>query len=93
MIKLIASDMDGLLLNNDHDIDKETVEAIRKAEEGRNNICHIYRGREYDSVKVVLDKHNIKAQCVLSNGAEYRDEDGNIIEVLNIKQRKVPGKL
>ena len=85
MIKLIASDMDGTLLNNDHDIDKETVEAIRKAEEA-GIIFAISTGREYDSVKVVLDKHNIKAQCVLSNGAEYRDEDGNIIEVLNIKQ-------
>ena len=33
MIKIIASDMDGTLLNNDHDIDKETVEAIKRAEE------------------------------------------------------------
>ena len=31
MIKLIASDMDGTLLNNRHEIDDETVEAIRKA--------------------------------------------------------------
>ena len=33
MIKLIASDMDGTLLNNRHEIDDETVEAIKKAEE------------------------------------------------------------
>ena len=78
MIRLIASDMDGTLLNNDHDIDIETVEAIRKAEEA-GIIFAISTGREYDSVKVLLDKHNIKAQCVLSNGAEYRDEDGNIL--------------
>lgn len=32
MIKLIASDMDGTLLNSNHEIDKETVMAINKAE-------------------------------------------------------------
>ncbi len=83
MIKLIASDMDGTLLNDKHDIDKETVEAIRKAEEA-GIIFAISTGREYESVKCVLDKHNIKCQCVLSNGAEYRDEEGNILEVINI---------
>ena len=85
MIKLIASDMDGTLLNSDHDIDKETVEAIRKAEEA-GIIFAISTGREYESVKGVLDKHNIKAQCVLSNGAEYRDEEGNILSVINIEK-------
>lgn len=32
MIKLIASDMDGTLLNTKHKIDKETVSAIKRAE-------------------------------------------------------------
>lgn len=83
MIKLIASDMDGTLLNDNHDIDRETVEAIRKAEEA-GIIFAISTGREYESVKEVLERHNIKAQCVLSNGAEYRDEDGNILDIINI---------
>ncbi|NFH69373.1 HAD family phosphatase [Clostridium botulinum] len=86
MIKLIASDMDGTLLNNNHDIDVETVEAIRKAEEA-GIIFAISTGREYDSVKGLLDKHNITCQCILSNGAEYRDEDGNILEVININEK------
>lgn len=87
MIKLIASDMDGTLLNNYHDIDKETVEAIKKAEEAGITFA-ISTGREYDSVKDILEKHNIKAQCILSNGAEYRDEDGNILEVININHER-----
>lgn len=86
MIKLIASDMDGTLLNNNHDIDVETVEAIRKAEEA-GIIFAISTGREYDSVKGLLDKHNIRCQCILSNGAEYRDEEGNILEVININEK------
>ena len=83
MIKLIPSDMDGTLLNSNHDIDKETIDAIREAEEA-GIIFAISTGREYDSVKEVLDKHNIKAQCILSNGAEYRDEEGNILDIVNI---------
>lgn len=85
MIRIIASDMDGTLLNDKHDIDKETVEAIRKAEEA-GIIFTISTGREYDSVKGILEKHDIKAQCVLSNGAEYRDEEGNILDVININE-------
>ncbi|VYU44949.1 Cof-type HAD-IIB family hydrolase [Clostridium tertium] len=85
MIKFIASDMDGTLLNGDHDIDKETVEAINRAENAGITFA-ISTGREYESVKGLLEKHNLRVQCVLSNGAEYRDEDGNILEVINIKE-------
>ena len=87
MIKLIASDMDGTLLNNRHEIDDETVEAIRKAEES-GIIFAISTGREYDNVEPFLKKHNIRCQCVLMNGAEYRDEDGKIIEEINIEKGK-----
>lgn len=83
MIKLIASDMDGTLLNSNHTIDKESIEAIKKAEE-RGIIFVIATGREYSGVKYLLDEKNIKCQCILSNGAEYRDEDGKIIDAINI---------
>ena len=85
MIKLIASDMDGTLLNDKHKIDKETVVAIKKAEEA-GIIFAISTGREYDTVEPVLKENNIKCQCVLMNGAEYRDEDGNILQEINIEQ-------
>jgi len=85
MIKLIASDMDGTLLNDKHDIDKETIEAIKRAED-KGIVFAISTGREYDSVKGVLEKHKIRCQCVLSNGAEYRDEDGNVIDYVNIDE-------
>lgn len=83
MIKLIASDMDGTLLNSKHEIDQKSVEAIKNAENA-GIIFAISTGREYENVEPFLKKHNIKCQCVLMNGAEYRDEDGNIVEVINI---------
>lgn len=84
MIKLIASDMDGTLLNAKHAIDKATVEAIKAAEKSGITFA-ITTGREYDSVKDHLLENDIRCQCILMNGAEYRDEDGNILEEINIE--------
>ena len=43
MIKLIASDMDGTLLNDDHMISDENLRAIRKAQEmGRHFTIAIF---------------------------------------------------
>lgn len=86
MIKLIASDMDGTLLNQKHKIDKETTVAIKKAEEA-GIVFAISTGREYYTVEPLLKENNIRCQCVLMNGAEYRDEDGNILEDINIEQK------
>lgn len=86
MIKLIASDMDGTLLNAKHAIDKATVEAIKAAEKSGITFA-ITTGREYDSVKDHLLENDIRCQCILMNGAEYRDEDGNILEEINIEQK------
>ncbi len=85
MIRFIASDMDGTLLNEKHKIDKETVIAIKKAEEA-GIVFAISTGREYETVEPLLKENNIKCQCVLMNGAEYRDENGNILEEINIEQ-------
>ena len=34
----------------------------------------------YGAVKSYLEECNLKCECILSNGAEYRDINGNIIE-------------
>lgn len=88
MIKLIASDMDGTLLNKEHDISKENLEAIRKVQAMGIHFA-IATGRDIDGVKPILEKHNIKCECILSNGAEYRDINGNIIEAINIEKSLV----
>ena len=79
MIKLIASDMDGTLLNDDHMISEENLKAIRKAQEMGRHFT-IVTGRDYGAVKSYLEECNLKCECILSNGAEYRDVNGNVIE-------------
>ena len=88
MIKLIASDMDGTLLNDDHMISEENLKAIRKAQEMGRHFT-IVTGRDYGAVKPYLDEYNLKCECILSNGAEYRDVDGNIIENVYMNKRSV----
>lgn len=85
MIKLIVSDMDGTLLNSNHQISKENLEAIRNAEEKGVHFA-IATGRAYSDVKPLLDENNLKCECILSNGAEYRDKDGNILEEVAIEK-------
>lgn len=88
MIKLIASDMDGTLLNDDHIISEENLKAIRKAQEMGRHFT-IITGRDYDAVKSYLEECNLKCECILSNGAEYRDVNGNVIESVYMNKERV----
>ncbi|WP_315081679.1 Cof-type HAD-IIB family hydrolase [uncultured Clostridium sp.] len=87
MIKLIVSDMDGTLLNSEHKISKENLEAIKKAEE-RGVHFAIATGRAYQDVKPFIDECDLECQCILMNGAEYRDENGKILENIYIDKEK-----
>ncbi|MDU4884459.1 Cof-type HAD-IIB family hydrolase [uncultured Clostridium sp.] len=88
MIKLIASDMDGTLLNDNHMISEENLKAIRKAQEMGRHFT-IVTGRDYGAVKSYLEECNLKCECILSNGAEYRDVNGNIIESVYMNKESV----
>ena len=88
LIKVIASDMDGTLLNSQHDITEENVKAILKAKELGVHFI-VATGRMYDGVKPFMDKHGIKCEYILMNGAEFRDENGELIESISMDKRKI----
>lgn len=88
MIKLIASDMDGTLLNDDHMISEGNLKAIRKAQEMGRHFT-IVTGRDYGAVKSYLEECDLKCECILSNGAEYRDVNGNVIESVYMNKDSV----
>lgn len=87
MIKLIASDMDGTLLNSKHKISKENLEAIKKAEEIGVKFA-IATGRMYEDVKPLLDECDLICQCIVLNGGEYIDEEGNVLDGIYIEKEK-----
>ena len=68
MIKLIASDMDGTLLNSKHTISEGNIKAIKAAQEKGLHFT-IVTGRSYDMVKPLLNEFDIQCECILMNGA------------------------
>nr|WP_304285748.1 Cof-type HAD-IIB family hydrolase [Clostridium paraputrificum] len=67
---------------------EENVKAILKAKElGAHFI--VATGRMYDGVKPFMDKHGIKCEYILMNGAEFRDENGELIESISMDKRKI----
>lgn len=67
-IKLICIDMDGTLLNNNHEISKENKEALKKARDLGVNIA-ITTGRLFNSARYYSDLIGINTAVIASNGA------------------------
>lgn len=78
MIKLIVSDMDGTLLAHDSSISKRNIEAIRYAQSKGVQFA-IATGRDYSSLKGILEAHDLKCFSILGNGAQFCNENGEIL--------------
>ncbi|EUJ27912.1 Cof-type HAD-IIB family hydrolase [Listeria cornellensis] len=83
MIKVIASDMDGTLLNSKIQVDDEGVKAIEQA---RAKGIHfvLCTGRMYDDAMQLINHANLYAPAICMNGAEIRDEHGKILKQIPI---------
>lgn len=78
MIKVIASDMDGTLLGEDHRLAPRTVQAIRRACDAGIRFM-IATGRDLNGVKQELDGTGLVCDYIVGSGAEVRDPQQNII--------------
>ena len=78
MIKVIASDMDGTLLGDDHRLAPRTVQAIRRACDAGIRFM-IATGRDLNGVKQELDGTGLVCDYIVGSGAEVRDPQQNII--------------
>lgn len=77
-MKLIASDLDGTLLNEKGEISRENVEAIKKAE-AKGLTFVVATGRSYDSAKRILTKAGISCPIICLNGAAAYNINGQLI--------------
>ena len=83
MIKVIASDLDGTLLNDEHELDERTAAAIRRAQE--NGIRFIIAtGRNFAQTKEQLQDFDLTCDYVLASGAEVRDEKQQIVSQVSM---------
>lgn len=85
MIKVIASDLDGTLLDDRHEITEDTLKAINLAKE--NGIRFIIStGRSFKNAMSVLKNHKIECDYILASGAEIRDPKAKIIKQVPMDQ-------
>ena len=80
MIKLIASDMDGTLLNHNHKIPKENVKLINYAKNQGIKFV-VATGRAYYEALPALNEENINCDVISFNGGIVYDKNGNIISM------------
>ena len=72
MIKVIASDMDGTLLNNNHVFSEKTIESLKRACKHGIRFM-VVTGRNYVSALEPLGKTDLVCDYILSSGAEIRN--------------------
>jgi Cof subfamily protein (haloacid dehalogenase superfamily) len=95
MIKCIATDMDGTLLNSMQQISEENKAAILKAQKAGVEVV-VATGRSYQEATYVLNKKGITCPIICVNGAEVRSKEGEVISATPISKqvaREVAAKL
>lgn len=86
MIKLIASDMDGTLLDDKMSISTDNASAIREAE--RQGIEFIVAtGRAYSEAKPPLEEAGINCAMITLNGAQVFNKQGESILTAGIEKQ------
>ncbi|MGD6834748.1 Cof-type HAD-IIB family hydrolase [Sutcliffiella halmapala] len=88
MVKCIAIDMDGTLLNNNHVVSEENAKALKVAQ--RNGVeVVIATGRSYGEAKNVLVEAGIHCPIICVNGAEMRSMEGEVVAISPLMNTQV----
>ncbi|AOK51452.1 hydrolase [Burkholderia stagnalis] len=83
MYKVIATDLDGTLLNSDHQLDPYTIETVRRLD--RDGLQFIIAtGRHYADVAGIRDLLGIRPYLITSNGARVHAPDDTTIHAQDI---------
>ena len=85
MIRLIASDMDGTLLNSRGRLSERTVREIKKIQE-KGVVFAICTGRIFNLARQELERNGIQCSYLCNSGAQIIDEKGQIIRSIPLDQ-------
>lgn len=83
MIKLIATDMDGTLLNAAHEVSEENIKAIQYAQSLGITVV-IATGRAFYEAQDPIAPTGLKVPYICLNGAEVRDESFDIMHTSSL---------
>ena len=84
-MKLIATDMDGTLLNDKGRISNENTIAIKRAQEEGIEVV-VVTGRPYTYALMPLEEAGLNCPIIALNGAEIRDKQGTILNKLPLQK-------
>lgn len=88
MISIIASDMDGTLLNEKMEVSEGNAAAIKQAQsEGVHFV--IATGRQLSEAKPLIEKFGIQAPMITLNGAAVYDVDGKALDMVPLHRASV----
>ncbi|MGV2928870.1 Cof-type HAD-IIB family hydrolase [Macrococcus capreoli] len=88
MIKLIATDMDGTLLNSAHEVSEENIKAIQYAQSKGVTVV-IATGRAFYEANTPIKPTGLKVPFICLNGAEVRDEAFNILHTSKLSNEQI----
>lgn len=90
MIKVIASDMDGTLLNEEHMLSERTIAAIKAAQDAGIRFM-ISTGRSFKQVMHAMNGADITCDYIVNSGAEIRSANNEILQssCMNMEDCKV----
>ncbi len=83
MVQIIASDMDGTLLNDKMVISKRNAAAVKEAQKQGVHFI-VSTGRAYDEVKPLITEAGFNCPMITLNGAFVLDENGKEISAAPI---------
>lgn len=86
MFRVVASDLDGTLLNSDHILSAYTKQTLQKLR--KQNVHFVFAtGRHHIDVAQMRENMEIDAYMITSNGARVHDSDGNLIVSTSLKPK------
>jgi len=88
MYKLVATDLDGTLLNSNHQLDPFTVATVRRLEQSGVQFV-IATGRHYCDVAGIRDILGIRSYLVTSNGARVHAPDDTVVHARDLPSEVV----
>lgn len=86
MLKMIASDMDGTLLNNQLVIPEDNIKAIKLAQEKGVHFL-VATGRSHTEARPVLEAAGINCPMITANGAQGFDTEGNNLFTIGFSEQ------
>jgi Cof subfamily protein (haloacid dehalogenase superfamily) len=87
MITCIATDMDGTLLNENQEISEANKQAILAAQQRGVEVI-VATGRSYEEARYVIKEAGISCDIICANGAEVRNQNGEIVYQAGIESAK-----